>query len=185
MSNDPAFITGVKTIDIQSRRYDTYYIAPELPTSGYRYFQLQIDDPTNSTVDYIEIGCVMFGNAEIIHGENFTDEVDFEMVDYADTVQTEGFTNVTNSRALKRKLTLNFQSLAYAKRNYQILRDVFQTYRTSHKCLWIPTPDILDGNLTDRFRIFGKLVTVPKERHNNKGGNSDYVSFTVDLDEAL
>jgi hypothetical protein len=184
MSNDPAFITGVTVVQIRARRLDTYYIAPSLPTAGFRYFQFQIDDPSNSN-SYIEIGNIMFGASDIIHGENFTDEVDFEMQDFSDSISTEGHTNVMNSRALKRKLTLNFESLNYEKRNYQILREVFRTYRTSHKCLWIPTPDVLDQNLTDRFRIFGKLTVVPKERHNNKGPGADLISFTVDLDESL
>jgi hypothetical protein len=184
MSDDPAFLVDVNVITIKARRYDTYYIAPALPIRGYRYFQIQIDDVSNSNA-YIEIGKIMFGSSDIIHGENFTDEVDFEMVDYSDSVQTEGHTNVMNSRALKRKLTLNFESINYEKRNYTVLRNIFQTYRTNHKCLWIPTPDILDQNLTDRFRIFGKLTEVPKERHNNKGPGADYISFTVDLDESL
>jgi len=184
MSNDPTFVTGVEAITINPRRLNTYYIAPLLPTTGFRYFRLQIDDPTNSN-DYIEIGTILFGAADIIQGENFTDEVDFEMVDYSDTINTEGFTNVSNSRALKRKLTLNFESINYEKRNYQILRNIYQTYRTTHKCLWIPTPSIVNQDITDRLAIFGKLTTVPKERHNNKGPGSDYVTFTIDLDESL
>lgn len=184
MSNDPAFITGVQSVTIQSRRLNTYYIAPDLPTSGFRYFRLQIDDPSNSN-DYIEIGNILFGAADIIQGENFTDEVDFEMVDFSDTINTEGFTNVSNSRALKRKLTLQFEHLDYEKRNYEILRNVFQTYRTTHKTLWIPTPNVTDQDITDRLAMFAKLVQVPKERHNNKGPGADYITFTVDLDESL
>lgn len=184
MSNDPLFITGVESINIQSRKLNTYYIAPSLPIAGFRYFRLQIDDPSNSN-DYIEIGNILFGAADIIQGENFTDEVDFEMVDFSDTINTEGFTNVSNSRALKRKLTLQFESLDYEKRNYEILRNVFQTYRTTHKCLWIPTPNVVDQDITDRLAMFAKLTQVPKERHNNKGPGADYVTFTVDLDESL
>lgn len=184
MSNDPLFSSGVTAITIKARKLNTYYISPDLPTQGFRYFQFQIDDITN-TNPYIEIGTIVFGAADIIHGENFTDEVDFEMVDYSDTINTEGFTNVSNSRALKRKLTLQFDSLDYEKRNYAILRNIYQTYRTTHKCLWLPTPDVIDQDKTDRLAIFGKLTTVPKERHNNKGGGADYVTFTIDLDESL
>lgn len=184
MSNDPLFLTGVSTVLVQSRKLNTYYIAPMLPTSGFRYFRLQIDDPTNSNA-FVEIGTVLFGAADIIQGENFTDEVDFEMFDFSDTINTEGFTNVANSRALKRKLTLQFEYLDYEKRNYAILRNIYQTYRTSHKCMWIPTPDPDDQEITDRLAIFGKLTQIPKERHNNKGPGADYISFTIDLDESL
>ncbi len=184
MSNDPTFVSGVESIALPARTENMYYISPELPTQGFRYFRFQIDDPTNQN-NNITIGNIIFGAADIIQGENFTDEVDFEMVDYTDKINTEGFTNVSNSRALKRKLTLQFESIDYEKRNYEILRNVFTTYRTSLKTLWIPTPDPIDQDLTDRLAIFGKLVEVPKQRHNNKGRGADYVTFTVDLDESL
>jgi hypothetical protein len=162
---------------------NTYYIAPELPTEGFRYWRIDIDDPTN-TDGYIEVGTVVFGASNVFQGECFVDQVDFQLQDFTDSVRTEGFTNVSNSRALKRKVRLEFRFLNFQRNNYKILRSLFETYRTTHKCLWIPTPSLTDKEVTSRFASYAKLTTLPNERHNYKGGNADYVSFNIEYDES-
>jgi hypothetical protein len=168
---------------VDVREINTYYIAPELPTEGFRYWRIDIDDATNPD-DYIEIGTVVFGAAAIFQGECFVDEVEFQYQDFTDSVPTEGFTNVANSRSLKRKVRLQFRSLNFQKANYRILRNLQETYRTTHKCLWIPTPSATDPEVTARFAGYAKLTTLPTERHVYHGGDADYVSFPIEFDES-
>jgi hypothetical protein len=183
-SNDPTFsIIGV-VIPLEVRPYDMYWVSAEIPPSGYRYWRFDIDDFTNPD-GYIEIGTILFGQAEIFQGECFVDEIEFELKDYTDTVRTEGFTNVTNSRTQKARLRLDFRSLNYLKRNFAIMRNMFQRDRTVNKCLWIPTPDPVFQEVTATFAVFGKMSSVPTERHNSKGRDLDFVSFTVEVDEGL
>jgi hypothetical protein len=160
-----------------------YWVSPDLPNQGFRYWRFQIDDPTNQD-NFIKIGTIVFGASKIFQGECFVDEVEFELKDFADTVNTEGHTNVANSRALKRLLRLDFKSLKFNRANFRILRDMFQHERTVLKCLWIPTPSINNAEYLSRFTVFSKLVKIPTERHNVKGPDSDYVSMTVELDES-
>lgn len=183
-SNDPTFATIGVVIPLQPRLGSMFYIAPILPNTGWRYWRFDLDDPTNSD-GYLEIGTIIFGAADIFQGECFVDEIEFELKDFADTVRTEGFTNVANSRTQKRRLRLDFRSLSFQKRNFTIMRDMFERDRTVHKCLWIPTPDETRQDVTARFAVFGKMATVPTEKHNNKGAEFDYVTFTADVDESL
>lgn len=182
-SNDPTFSTVGTIIPLQSREENIYYIAPALPTSGFRYWRISIDDSTNPN-GFVEIGVIVFGASQIFQGECFVDEIDFELRDYADTVNTEGFTNVANSRTQKRRVRLDFRSLDSNRNNFKTLRSIFTTSRTVLKCLWIPTPDPNDQEVTAKFAVFGKLSQIPVERHNNKGPRSDYASLSVDVDEA-
>jgi hypothetical protein len=183
-SNDPTFSIVGTTIPLQARVGDIYYVAPSLPLSGYRYWRLTIDDNSNAE-NFVSIGTIIFGSSRIFQGECFVDEIDFELKDYADTVRTEGFTNVSNSRALKKKVRLEFRSLDASLNNFKTMRSIFQTYRTTHKCLWIPTPDPVDQEVTARFAVYGKLSIIPSERHNSKGANANYVTFSVEIDESL
>jgi len=184
-SNDPTFgVTGV-VIPLLPRLNDpnTYYIAPTLPNVGYRYWRIAIDDASNPD-NYLQIGTVVFGASQIFVGECFVDEVEFQLQDFADTVETEGFTNVSNSRTQKKVLRLDFRSLNFTKGNFKTMRSMFAYARTVLKCLWIPTPDAVNEDYTARFALFSKMVQIPVERHNNKGATADYVSFTVELDES-
>lgn len=183
-SNDPTFVTIGVTIPLQPRLNNMYYIAPTLPTSGYRYWRLDLDDATNSD-GFLSIGTLLFGASEIFQGEDIVDEIEFELKDFADTTRTEGFTNVANSRTQKRRLRLDFRSLRFQLRNFRIMRDMFERERTVSKCLWVPTPSATDQESVARFAVFSKMVNIPTERHNNKGADFDYVTFTIDLDESL
>jgi hypothetical protein len=65
------------------------------------------------------------------------------------------------------------------------MREMFERDRTVNKCLWIPTPSETNQEITARFAVFGKMATIPTEKHNNKGPSADYVTFTADVDESL
>jgi hypothetical protein len=182
-SNDPGFAVTefFQLLDVGVD--NTFYISEELPKEGFRYWAIDIEDPTNSD-NFIEVGTIVFGASAIFQGECFVDEVEFKLQDFTDSVVTEGFTSVANSRALKRSVRLDFRFLDFQKNNFKIMRNLFEKYRTTHKCLWIPTPDIDDREVTSRFAAYAKLTALPSERHKYLGGDADYVSFTIEYDES-
>lgn len=182
-ANVSNFSTVGVSINLSVTPDNIYYIAPEAPTSGWRYWRISIDDPFNGD-NFVSVGTIVFGRANIFQGECHTDEIQFSFKDFADTVATEGFTNVSNSRALKKVLNLDFRYLRFSLANFRILRSINTTYRTTHKLLWIPTPDPIDQTTTGRFAVFGKLAALPQETHNYKGPNADYVSLSVEVDES-
>lgn len=181
-------ITGSQVADFSSigllvtlpvETLNMYYIAPSLPTQAFRYIKIQIFDPTN-TADYIQLGTIVFGAAIILVGEDFVDQVTLATKHFSDKVMTEGFSSVSNDRAIRRAVSLEFKNILYTSGNYRNLRRLFEQARTSLKCLWIPTP-----LYASRFACFGKLSTIPTETHNDLGLTQDYVGFTVEVDEAL
>lgn len=178
-SNDPGFSSVGFTHVLTSTRTNIYYIAPILPTEGFRYHRFTIDDTTN-TSDFLQIGTIVFGSSIIFQGESFVDQVTRQTVHFADKIKTEAFTNVSNDRAIKTAIGLEFRNLQFNKGNYTSMREIFESARTSFKCLWIPTPQY-----ASRFAVFGKLDAIPLETHNDFGNNNDYVSFSVNVDESL
>jgi len=156
-----------------------YYIAPILPTSSFRYWRFIINDSTN-TASNIQIGTIIFGSSVILQGDNITDDVSRDTVHFSDKVQTEGYTNASNDRAIKYSVGVEFKFLDYEKGNYKSLVKAFKTIRTSLKALWIPDP-----KNPERFAVFGKLVKIPTERHKVISASADYVAFNVDIDESL
>jgi hypothetical protein len=178
-SNDSGFATIGITIPIYPDAINAYYIAPTLPTNQYRYWRLNITDPTNPA-DYLQVGTIVFGSAIIFQGEDIIDSIRRRTRHFSDKVETEGFSNVSNDRALKRAISLGFNSLDYDKGNYANLSGIFETARTSLKCLWIPDPQD-----PKRFAVFGKLVEIPEEEHVNRGSAANLVSLQVEVDESL
>jgi hypothetical protein len=182
-SDSAIFSTIDLDIDLQFTSENIYWLSPELPLVSFRYWRFIIDDVTNPD-GFIQVGSIVFGSSEIFAGECFVDDVDFGFVDYTDKVSTEGFTNISNSRTIKKVLGLQFRFLNSFEGNFKIMRSLFTTFRTTHKCLWIPTPDATDQSVTGRFSVFSKLVSIPRERHKSPSNDLDYASFSVDLDEA-
>lgn len=178
-SNDAGFATIGEVENLTSALTNMYFIAPMLPQHGYRYHRFLIDDPTN-TANFLQIGTIVFGSAIMLQGDNFVDQVKKQLVHFADKILTEGFTNVSNDRALKTNIGLEFKNLDFNSGNYTKLETIFTTARTSLKCLWIPTPQY-----PSRYAIFGKLATLPDETHNDLGDSADYVSLSVQIDESL
>lgn len=185
-SNSATFSPVGKTFTLTQHPDNMYRIEEELP-EAFRYWRFIINDPGQAAFDnYLELGNILFGGSEIFHEECFVQNVSFKIQDFTDTVFTEGFTNVSNARSQKRLLGLEFQSLQLIQRqNFAALRNVFRTQRTSLKCLWIPTPNASDQEITDRFAVFGKLTDIPMETHNAVDDETGiYVSLSVEIDEA-
>lgn len=184
-TNDPTFtlVPYVNTL-VMAPSPNFYFISPEYPLAGYRYWRFLIEDSTNPE-GYLRIGSILFGSSIIFQGECFVDELDYTLQDFTDTVKTAGFTNVANSRALKKRLGLEFRFLNSQKSNFSKMRYLFVNHRTVLKALWIPTPDPYIQEYTARFALFGKLVTIPRERHKSMGLDSNYVSFEIEVDESL
>ena len=179
-SNQADFSTVGYQVNLNvNRNEDIYYIAPTFPTQQFRYWRLIINDPTNPD-NNLKIGTIIFGSSIIMQGESFVDTVRKRKVHFSDKVQTEGYTNVSNDRSLKKAINIDFQKLAYARGNYNALTNVFDYSRTSLKCLWIP-----DSTNPARFAVFGKLTTMPEETHLNMGEGADYVDFAMEVDESL
>lgn len=177
-SNDPGFAT-VDTVVFTITVDNFIWVAPTLPLSGYRYHRFQISDPTNSNA-YLEIGTIVFGPSIIFQGECFVDRVVKGTKHFSDKVLTEGFTNISNDRAVKYNVALEFKNLNFGRGNYRNIRAVFDYARTSLKCLWIPTPQY-----PLRFFTFAKLAAIPDESHNVKSAALDYIDFNILTDESL
>lgn len=178
-SNVPDFSNIGLIVSLDASKRNTYYIAPTLPLTGFRYVKLQISDTSNPD-GQIRIGTIVFGSSIIIQSEQFIDQVNKATVHYSDKVKTEAFTNVQNDRAVKTAITLSFKNMAFNSGDYKNMTDLFETARTAQKCLWIPTP-----KYPSRFAVFGKLSEIPQEQHNDLGENSDWVDFTCHVDESL
>lgn len=185
-SNNAGFVPVGFSEVLQVTEDNLYYIAPTLPTAGFRYWKVTIDDPTNPDL-FISVGAILFGASDIFPLTcGMTDQIRFERRDFADVIATEGFTNVSNSRALKKVLGLEFRSQESKSFGFKILKNLFETFRTTHKCLWIPTPSATDQEITGKFAVFGKLTRLPSELHNNKGEpDNDFVDLSVEVDESL
>ena len=182
-SNDPTFASIPFQTNLQILEDNMFWISPDLPLAQYRYQRFTIQDNDNPDGFY-QIGTIVFGSSEIFQDECFTQQITFGFKDFNDEVVTEGFTNVSNSRALKKILGLRFRSLDSRKGNFSILRDLITTYRTTHKCLWIPTPSATNQTITSKFALFSKLTQIPTETHNSADNNLDYISLDINLDES-
>lgn len=179
-ADNGAFSPTATSIPLTWTRGNLWYIAPTFPIQQYRYWRLIIADPTNSD-GYLRVGTIVFGTSIIMQGECFVDEVRRRHKHFVDRNPTEGFSNASNDRALKMNVGLEFKNLEYGRGNYNNLRDIFSTARTSLKCLWIPDPQD-----PTRFGVFAKITNMPDETHKNMGpGASDTVDFGLEVDESL
>ena len=170
---------GKVTVLQMEDQSDFVYVEPELPVVGYRYWRIAIDDATQPD-NFLKIGTIVFGQALIFAGECFVDRVRKTPVNYADSIPTEGFTNVQNDRGIKNKIRLEFRNILYNGPNWTKLNDeVFLTARTILKCLWVPTPQF-----PLRFMTFAKMTRIPEQLHNVKAEYMDYVDFVIETDES-
>jgi hypothetical protein len=155
------------------------YVSPDLPVTGYRYQRIAIDDPTNPN-DFLSIGTIVFGNAQIFAGECFVSRVRKTPVNFSDSINTEAFTNVQNDRGIKNKIRLEFKNIRFNGPNFKNLNDdVFETARTILKCLWIPTPQF-----ALRFMTFAKMTKIPDQIHNVRSEDNDLIDFLIETDES-
>jgi len=155
------------------------WISPTLPQAPFRYWKFTFSD-ANNPAGYLAVGSIVFGSASLFEGENVVATITKTAKHFSDKVVTEGFTSVSNDRALKDAVGLEFRNLDYSKQNYKLLNQIFNYCRTSLKALWIPTP-----NTPTRFAVFGKLTTIPSEQHNAISDDADYISLSLEVDESL
>jgi len=177
-SMTPDFATIVQTILVTTETENSFYISPELPLTSARYWKFIIDDATNPN-DYLQIGTIIFGSAIIFHGENYANPLRFKRTNYADGVETEGFSYVKNDRGIKRNVDIDFKSINFNGGNYKNMVEIFETARTTLKALWIPTPQY-----ASRYAVFGKLSELPQEEHIDNGQDATYVTLTLNIDES-
>lgn len=180
-ANNGSFSPVGETIPLTWSNDNIYYVAPTLPTTQWRYWRIVIGDSTNPE-NCLKVGTIVFGNAVILQGECFVDEVRRRKKHFVDAVRTAGFTNASNDRALKKSVSLEFRNIVYNRGNFANLVDIFDFARTSLKCLWIPDPQD-----PSRFGVFAKMVAIPEEVHHNlgTGTDADTVDFSIEVDESL
>lgn len=181
-SNDPFFGSINISFNMTTELENMYYIAPSFPTllGQNRYWRFVIQDPTNSS-GYIEIGAILYGASHIFSVlESFNNPINRGFKHFKDVLNTEGFTNVMNDRALKKFLKLRFEKLNFFNRNYSILEDMIMFARESLKVLVIPTPEF-----ASRFAIYGKIVKLPEVSHTSNGAREEYIDLDIEWDESL
>lgn len=183
-SQDGTFSPPDVTFDFTEVTPDrAFYIAPTAPTAAAqqnRYWRFVINDTPNPD-GYIEIGVIVFGEANVFSfGENYNNRLRQGFTHFKDTLPSEGFTTTSNDRALRKYLKIDFEELNYRFGNFSIIDEMVNYARTSLKCLVIPTPEY-----PERFAVFGKLNTLPEYVHNSIDEENEYVSFTLEWDEAL
>lgn len=159
------------------------FIAPTLPTISARYHRFLITDPTNPD-NHIRIGTIVFGSSTIFTpSETFDNPVAYGRKHFKDQVKTEGFTNKSNDRAIRRILGLSFTNLDVEGGNYRRLQEYFDFAKTDLKCLVIPTP-----TKPTVLTVWSKLVQLPEEQHaaidvRDDELNAHWANLELDWDE--
>jgi len=182
-SDDALFTTIGFNERLTVTERNMYYIAPSLPLSGFRYWRITIDDPGNPD-GYVQCGTIIFGSSLILANNNISNGIRIKTNHFKDTVQTEGFTSVSNDRALRKRVSVTFNSVDVSSGDYAAIQTLFNFIRTDLKALFLPVPD-----KPTRFGVFAKLADLPEEEHidNSSDGTEDaaYADFSIDMDEAL
>ena len=157
------------------------WISPTIPAASYRHWRLFIDDPTNSNA-YIRAGRLVAGSALIFNGENCLDSIAYNEVSFKDEMSVNGFTTVSNNRALKKYMKLSFGNLDTVSRaNYRLLKRYLRYCRDTLKALVIVDP----SNDTNKYKytVFSKIKVLPTENHNYVDSTSTYTTFDIEYDE--
>ena len=155
------------------------WIAETLPTSTFRHWRLEIQDPTNPA-GFLRIGRVAAGSATVLAGENMLDELSQKRLSFKDEQRLNGFTGISNNRALKKKVTMRFRDLNVLNRNnYQQLAKMMDYARDTLKVLVIPDPQSPYD-----FSIFAKLTELPEESVQFIEKDLQYVGFELTFDES-
>lgn len=181
-SDDAGFGTVKFSFNMTVEKTNMYYIAPTLPTISARYYRFLIQDPTNPDADgSLKIGVILFGSSVITSRRTcYQNPVTFGLRHFKDTLPTEGYTSVSNDRALRKILTLDFTEVLFDGGDYGLFQDYFKTAKTDLKCLIIPRP-----TRPSSLAVFSKLTQLPAEQHNAIEDEAWYVDLTLDYDESL
>jgi hypothetical protein len=156
-----------------------YFILPvaDFPAAPARYYRLIIQDPTN--INSMRIGIVLFGTSVIFGiSERFLNPVQFGFRHFKDTIETEGFTNVSNDRAIRKFLKLDFEQLLFDGQNFEKIRELILTAKTDLKCLIIPRP-----TRPSSLAVFAKLVQLPEEQHYATEDENHRIDLSLEWDE--
>lgn len=152
---------------------------PVNPSTRFRYWRLEINDPTNSN-DYLRIGRFVAGQALILNGENIMDSLTYSKESYKEEIPLNGFTSISNNRAIKKKLrltlsTLNIQTYS----NHNLLNRYIDYSRDRFKSLVIPDP-----SNPYKYSIYAKLSELPSEEISYVDSQNEYSTYTLNYDEA-
>ena len=173
------FNAGIPTIVVRPvlEQYNIYWISPDLPLNPSQYWRFEIQDVGNPY--QLQMGTIVFGTSRIMTvAECFDNPVTFGFKHYKDSVETEGFTNFSLDRALRKNLSLTFSKLKYYSGNYEMIKDFFLNVKTDLKALIIPRP-----TKPSALAVFSKLNQLPSESHEAINDEEHYVSFNLDWDE--
>jgi len=179
-SDDPAFGTIKYTRNMTVEEQHMYFILPliDFPPEPARYFRFTIQDVNNP--GSLKIGIIVFGSAVTFsQRERFLNPVRFGFNHFKDTIETEGFTNVSNDRALRKFLGLSFEQLRFDGGNFEKLRDYFLESKTDLKCLIIPRP-----TRPSSLAVFAKMKQIPEEQHYATSDDNHRIDLSIDWDEA-
>ena len=180
-SDDAAFSTIKFSYVMETELENMYFISPTLPNVPARYYQISIQDSTNTDTEGLKIGTIVFGSAAILTPkEQFINPVTFGKRHFKDTLDTEGFTSSSNDRALRKFLGLTFTQLLIDGGNFKSLQDYILSAKTDLKCLVIPRP-----TRPSALAVFSKLVQLPEEQHNAVDDDNWRVDMSFEWDESL
>lgn len=179
-SDDAGFGTIKFTYNMTTEEENMYFISPSLPNIPAQYYQFTIQDVGNPA-GFLSIGTIVFGSATIMTPKEwFTNPVSYGKRHFKDTLETEGFTSVSNDRAIRRFLSLTFSQLERTGGNFGALQDYICTAKTDLKCLIIPRPTVPSA-----LAVFAKLSQLPEELHNAIDDDNWRIDMTFDWDESL
>jgi hypothetical protein len=154
-----------------------YWIAPSVPTESFRYYRVEIEDPTNPNP--IQIGRFVGGAALVFQQENFSARFQYAERNFKDEQSINGFTTISNNRALKKLLKITLPSIdAIGKQNFSGLRRYTRYSRDTLKALVIPDP-----TMPYMYSVFAKLREVPSYDMNYLDGQTQYADIVLEFDE--
>lgn len=154
------------------------WIRSSQPTKAYRHWGIMINDPNNPD-PYVEVGRFVAGQSTILTElENYTSNVKYSENNFKDEAQITGFSWISNNRALKKKITLEFDNLNMNGDNYKMLRKMIRYIRDTKKALVLPDP-------TDvyRFNLYAKLEKMPEYAISYVDAQNVYASFGLEFNE--
>ena len=183
-SNDSGFGSIIWSKVLTTEVDNMYFILPvaDFPLDPARYYRFLISDGSNPD-GHLRVGVILFGSGLIMgKKETFDLPVRFGLRHFKDTVETEGFTNVSSDRATRKALGLTFTNMDFFGPQYDLLRDFYKSAKTDTKCLIIPRP-----TRPSALSVFAKLEAMPDEAHNAIGDESGehFVDLSLDWDETL
>jgi hypothetical protein len=173
-------LTPEFTMTVQPNYENIYYIASVSAANQYRHWRVLIQDPTKPD-GYISIGRFAAGEAMVFDTrENMTMDVDYSQINYKDELKLNGFSSISNNRALRSRLRLGFDNLDMESNdNYAQLQRMLTYCRDTLKALVIPDP-----RRPYRYSVYSKLSQMPQEKHRYIDDATSYATFDLEWDEA-